>query len=79
MVYVNELDSIFIGDKKYRNQLSSTEDKFRRDSKEIKLLWKTIQFKDSINLIKVKNILDKYGWLGYDIIRSQGNGASKTD
>jgi hypothetical protein len=71
---VNELDSIFIEDQKYRNQLPSIEEKFGRDSKEIKVQWRKIQSKDSINLIKVKNILDKYGWLGYDLIGSKGNG-----
>jgi hypothetical protein len=28
---------------------------------------------DSINLIKVKQILDQYGWLGADVIGSNGN------
>ena len=35
--------------------------------------WKIITEKDSLNLIKVKAILDKYGWLGPDEISDQGN------
>ena len=37
--------------------------------------WKIIQEKDSINLIKVKNILDEVGWLGFDVLGDQGNSA----
>ena len=33
----------------------------------------TMNEKDSINLIKVKAILDQYGWLGSDIVGGQGN------
>ena len=39
----------------------------------MKALWATINLKDSINLLKTKAILDKYGWLGKDIIGEQGN------
>jgi hypothetical protein len=39
----------------------------------MKSLWNFIYEKDSINLIKVKFILNKYGWLGSDIVGEQGN------
>lgn len=39
----------------------------------MKAHWKIINEKDSINLIKVKKILDERGWLGADIIGNQGN------
>jgi len=39
----------------------------------MKAHWKIINQKDSINLIKVKALLDKYGWLGSDVIGGQGN------
>ena len=42
-------------------------------SKEMKNHWRAIQKKDSINLIKVKAILDTYGWLGADVVGEQGN------
>lgn len=67
------LDSIFIEDQQYRKQIRDVEKKYGLESKEMKNHWKIIQEKDSINLIKVKAILDKYGWLGADIISSQGN------
>jgi hypothetical protein len=36
-------------------------------------LWKIINEKDSLNLIKVEAILQKYGWLGADILGHEGN------
>ena len=35
--------------------------------------WRLINEKDSINLIKVKKILDEKGWLGPNIIGYEGN------
>lgn len=67
------LDSIYIEDQKYRLQIDGIEKKYGWESKEMKDHWKIINEKDSINLIKVKSILDKYDWLGADVIGGQGN------
>ena len=67
------LDSIYIEDQKYRQQIDGIEKKYGWESKEMKDHWKIINEKDSINLIKVKSILDKYGWLGADVVGGQGN------
>lgn len=67
------LDSIYIEDQKYRQQIDGIEEKYGWESKEMKAHWKIINEKDSINLIKVKSILDKYGWLGSDVVGGQGN------
>lgn len=69
---VVQLDSIHIEDQKYRQQIDTIEKKYGWESKEMKSLWKVIGEKDSINLIKVKNILDKYGWLGTEVIGERG-------
>ncbi len=68
------LDTIHTEDQTYRKQLDEIEAKFGRDSKEIKAHWELINEKDSINLIKVKKILDERGWLGPKIVGYQGNG-----
>ena len=68
-----QLDSIYIEDQKYRLQMDEIEKKYDWESKEMKAHWKIINEKDSINLIKVKSILDKYGWLGADVVGEQGN------
>ena len=67
------LDSIYVEDQKYRQQIDGIEKKYGWESKEMKDHWKIINEKDSINLIKVKFILDKYGWLGADVVGGQGN------
>lgn len=70
---VAQLDSIYIEDQTYRQQINAIEKKYGWESKEMKELWKIINEKDSINLIKIKYILEKYGWLGADVVDIQGN------
>ncbi len=70
---VATLDSIFIDDQKYRQQIDEIEKQYGWESKEMQDHWKIIHEKDSINLIKVKAILDTYGWLGADVVGGQGN------
>jgi len=70
---VATLDSIYVEDQKYRQQIDGIEKKYGWESKEMKDHWKIINERDSINLIKVKAILDKYGWLGKDVVGGQGN------
>jgi hypothetical protein len=67
------LDSIYKEDQSYRRQIGEIEEKYGRDSKEMKAHWEIINEKDSINLIKIVKILDERGWLGADIIGRQGN------
>jgi hypothetical protein len=67
------LDTIYQEDQKYRQQIKGIEEKYGWESDEMKAHWKIINEKDSINLIKVKKILDERGWLGADVIGNQGN------
>lgn len=67
------LDTIYREDQTYRRQIKEIEDKYGRDSEEMKAHWKLINEKDSINLITVKKILDERGWLGPNVIGPQGN------
>jgi hypothetical protein len=67
------LETIYEEDQKYRRQINDIEQKYGWRSKEVKAHWEMINEKDSINLIKVKKILDERGWLGPDIIGEQGN------
>ena len=70
---VAQLDSIYNDDQSYRLQSIELEKKYGWDSKEVKDVWKILHVKDSINLIKITSILDKYGWIGSDVIGNQGN------
>lgn len=70
---VAQLDSIFTEDQQYRLQIDEIQKKFGPQSKEMQTQWKIIEEKDAANLNKVKAILDKYGWLGPDIVGKQGS------
>jgi hypothetical protein len=67
------LDTIQQDDQKYRVEEQELEKKYGWESKEIQDIWKIINAKDSINLIKVEKILNEYGWLGSDIVGEEGN------
>jgi hypothetical protein len=73
MPLVAILDTILQEDQKYRQQEIGIEEKFGWESDEMKAHWKIINEKDSINLIKIKKILDERGWLGADVIGDAGN------
>ncbi len=60
-------------DQRYRNQIDYVESKYGKGSVEIKLLYKDMNHADSINLIQVEYIIEKYGWLGFKEIGSQAN------
>lgn len=70
---VKELDTIYRDDQDSRQQIEAVDKKYGPQSKEETALWKEINRKDSIDLIKVEAILDKYGWLGSDVIGHRGN------
>ena len=67
------LDTIYQEDQTYRKQIGEIEEKFGRESDEMKKHWELINEKDSINLIKIQKILDEKGWLGANVIGNQGN------
>ena len=69
----NKLDSIYQEDQKYRKQIGDVMKEHGQNSEELQDLFKTIVKKDSTNLIEVKSILDKYGWLGQDAVGKKGN------
>ncbi|WPO82659.1 DUF6624 domain-containing protein [Chryseobacterium sp. JJR-5R] len=70
-----ELLAIYDEDQKYRIQMNETQKKFGLESKEMQDLWKITDQKDSINLLKVKKILDEKGWVGKDKVGAQANSA----
>ncbi|MEM6263877.1 MAG: DUF6624 domain-containing protein [Bacteroidota bacterium] len=67
------LDTIYQADQGYRRQIQEIEETHGRESEEMKAHWKLIQATDSVNLIKVKKILDERGWLGPKVVGGRGN------
>lgn len=72
---VKILDTIMMTDQKYRVAMDKIEKEHGRESKEWKENIEQIVYYDSVNVIKVTAILDKYGWLGADEVGSEGNQA----
>lgn len=72
-VLAAQLDTIYSEDQFYRNQVDTIKKQYGFQSKEMQAHWRIIAQKDSANLIKVKAILDNYGWLGKDVVGAQGN------
>lgn len=69
------LDSIMETDQAGRMKMDEIGKKYGWESKEMKALWKEQNKQDSINLVKVTAVLDKYGWLGPDVVGSNGASA----
>ena len=67
------LDSIFIEDQRYRQQGPMVEKQYGRNSEEWKAMLQEMDRSDSVNIILVRNILDKHGWLGPDSVGETGN------
>ena len=70
-----ELLAILEEDQKYRQQLQGVEKKYGWNSKEMKDFWVIINNADSLNLIKIKAILDKNGWVGADKVGNEASNA----
>jgi hypothetical protein len=69
LLAIDELDQL------YRNQINDVEVKYGGDSKEMKDLFKKMEVTDSLNLVQVEAILQKYGWLETQKIGSEANTA----
>lgn len=69
---IGVLSTAAFSDQVYRSQLESIRSKYGGDSPEMKDLFKNMAVADSLNLLKVAAIIDKFGWLGADEI-GEGN------
>jgi hypothetical protein len=69
------LDSVYESDQKYRQQFEITYQRYGRSSVQMNQLIVLMDRADSLNLLKVKFILDKYGWLGPNEVGENGNAA----
>jgi hypothetical protein len=70
---VGILDTVFADDQNLRRQIADVGKQYGQQSKQMKDLWTKISFNDSVDLIKVTAILDKYGWPGPDLVGSRGS------
>ena len=66
------LDTVYHDDQSGRLKLDSLQKQFGWKSEQVQSLVKTLIIQDSLNLIRVKKIIDTYGWLGPDEVGKQG-------
>lgn len=67
------IDSVYKNDQSYRFQEISVDKEFGASSEQGLEIRRTIHEKDSINEKIVSELLDKYGWLGREVIGNNGN------
>ena len=70
---VSLLDCIFNLDQGGRTTADSIEKKNGYQSVEMKKYLRELNLQDSLNLIKVTSVIDKYGWLGPDKVGDKGS------
>ena len=66
------LDTIYNEDQSGRLKIDSLQRKFGWQSEQVQSLLRPMMIQDSVNLVKVKHIIDTYGWLGPDEVGKQG-------
>ncbi len=66
------LDTIYREDQSGRLRIDSLQRIYGWQSKQVQALLKPMMVQDSINLVRVKKIIDTYGWLGPDEVGRQG-------
>jgi len=66
------LDTIYTEDQAGRLKIDSLQKLYGWKSEQVQSLLRPMEIKDSINLIKIKNIIETYGWLGPEEVGKQG-------
>jgi hypothetical protein len=70
---VAKLDSIYTEDQGHRVQINEIGQKYGWKSPQMDSMWKMIGIADSINLVKIKQLIDTRGWLGEKVVGQRGN------
>src|SRR5690606_9809949 len=72
---INRLNKIYEDDQALRRSVMAAISTHGIKSEEVMAMGEEMRKLDSANVIAVKAILDKYGWLGSDVIGDIGNSA----
>lgn len=70
-----QLEAIYVRDQTLRQLWQEAEDKFGRDTEEIKFFWQIMAEQDSLNELEVLEILDSRGWVGRSLVGRRANSA----
>ncbi|WP_207421131.1 DUF6624 domain-containing protein [Desertivirga brevis] len=72
---VRLLDTVYFDDQNLRKQLDKVIKEHGERSVEVTSLMESIRQNDSVNLVKVRSILDRYGWPGKEEVGDEGSRA----
>ncbi|MCD4793015.1 MAG: hypothetical protein K8R54_07285 [Bacteroidales bacterium] len=68
-----ELENIKMKDQLLRNLICEVEKKYAFDSDEYKYFWELILHQDSLNLIKISEIIKEHNWPGISLVGEESN------
>jgi hypothetical protein len=72
---MRELEGINVSDQRYRLMMDSVQKAYGWNSEEMKALWERQNYSDSVNLIRIKQILKQYGYPGKSLVGEQASTA----
>ncbi len=67
------LDSIYDADQAGRLKLDSLQKKYGWQSEQVQSLLPSMKSQDSLNVVRIKKIIDTYGWQGPDQVGKKGS------
>lgn len=70
-----QLEQIYIRDQTLRQLYQTAEEKFGRESDEMKYFWELVSEQDSLNELEVIKIIEEKGWVGKSLVGGQANTA----
>lgn len=68
-----QLEQIYVRDQTLRQLYRTAEEKFGRESDEMKYFWELVSEQDSLNELEVIKIIEENGWVGKSLVGGQAN------
>lgn len=68
-----QLEQIYVRDQMLRQLYIDAEEKFGKESEEMKYFWELVSEQDSLNELEVVKIIEEKGWVGRSIVGGQAN------
>lgn len=68
-----QLEQIYVRDQMLRQLYRDAEEKFGKESDEMKYFWQLVSEQDSLNEIEIIKIIEEKGWVGKSLVGGQAN------
>ncbi len=69
----NKLEQIYVQDQMLRQLYKYAQEKFGKESDEMKYFWKLVSEQDSLNEVEVVKIIEDKGWVGKSLVGGKAN------